>query len=310
MVDDRAGEGVLGVGVHVHLDDAVVQGLADLFEERAGAAVEDEVERVLPATPGGDRVLEFLQHGRTELDVARLVHAVDVAEGGCQQVAALLTQANGLDGPDGVLGRGVQLFVDLVGDAVLLAADNTDLHLHDDLGLDALFEEFGRDPEVFGKRHRRAIPHVGLEQRVLSLGHPLLRDLHKRAHVPVELVLGAVVGVQRDGDRVFVRDDVGELSQRDGTGDHVLDTLAGEELRATSGDLDDAVALRLRETAQGGDQGLAGGYVDSRVGEFAGLRPVQHLAVYLGSCDGHTVRSLRSDSAPLPGYRAGMRMCD
>lgn len=30
--DDGAGEGVLGVGVDVHFDDAVVEGFADFFE--------------------------------------------------------------------------------------------------------------------------------------------------------------------------------------------------------------------------------------------------------------------------------------
>ena len=49
VVGDRAGERVLRVGVDVHLDDAVVEGLADLREQRAGAAVEDEVERLVLA---------------------------------------------------------------------------------------------------------------------------------------------------------------------------------------------------------------------------------------------------------------------
>ena len=42
---DRPGEGVLGVGVDVHLDHAVVDRRADLLGRRAGAAVEDQVER-------------------------------------------------------------------------------------------------------------------------------------------------------------------------------------------------------------------------------------------------------------------------
>ena len=45
-----------------------------------------------------------------------------------------------------------------------------------------------------------------LEQRVLSAAHPLERDLQQRADEPVELVLGAVVGVQRDVDGVVLRD--------------------------------------------------------------------------------------------------------
>ena len=54
-VGDRAGERVLGVGVDVHLDDAVVDRRRDLLGQRAGAAVEDEVERLVVRacrTPG------------------------------------------------------------------------------------------------------------------------------------------------------------------------------------------------------------------------------------------------------------------
>ncbi len=68
-----------------------------------------------------------------------------------------------------------------------------------------------------------------LEQRVGALGHPLGRNGQQRADVGVELVLGAVVGVQRDGDRVFRGDDMSELGERHGAGDHVLDTQPGAE---------------------------------------------------------------------------------
>ncbi len=64
VVGDRAGEGVLGVGVDVHLDDAVVEGLADLLEQRAGAAVEDQVERLVLAVLRADRVLDVLEDRR------------------------------------------------------------------------------------------------------------------------------------------------------------------------------------------------------------------------------------------------------
>src|SRR5699024_11503440 len=77
-------------GVHVHLDDAVGQRLLDLALGRAGAAVEYEVEGQVallqPQLLDSD-VLAHLEDLRLELDVARLVDAVDVAEGGGQQVA-------------------------------------------------------------------------------------------------------------------------------------------------------------------------------------------------------------------------------
>ena len=138
---------------------------------------------------------------------------------------------------------------------------------------------------------RRAVPHVRLEERVAARGHPLLGDLQQRADVAVELVLGAVVGVQRDRDRVLLGDDVRELGEGDRAGHHLLLVLAAQELRATRGDLDDAVALRLGEAAQRGVQRLGRRDVDGRVGELACLRPVQHLAVDLGGCDGHRFRS-------------------
>ena len=44
MAGDGPGEGVLGVGVHVHLDDTIAEGFFDLLLLGAGATVEDKVE--------------------------------------------------------------------------------------------------------------------------------------------------------------------------------------------------------------------------------------------------------------------------
>ena len=79
------------------------------------------------------------------------------------------------------------------------------------------------------------------------VGDALLRDRQQRPHVGVELVLRAVVGVQRDGDRVLVGDDVRELGERDRAGHHVLDAKAGREFCPAGGELDDAVAARVGE---------------------------------------------------------------
>ena len=110
---------------------------------------------------------------------------------------------------------------------------------------------------------------MGLEQRLLAGGDPLLGELDQRAHVAVQLVLGAVVGVEGDVDRVLGRDHVGELGQGDRAGDHVLEPLAGQERRPAGRDLDDAVAAGLGVTADGRVQALRGGHVDGRVGEAA-----------------------------------------
>ena len=114
-----------------------------------------------------------------------------------------------------------------------------------------------------------------------------LRDGEQRADVLVQLVLRAVVGVQRDVDRVVLGDLGGELGQRDRAGDHVLDGRAGHVLGAAGGDLDDAVAAGLGEALQGRVEGLRGRHVDRRVGERAGLGAVEHLGVDLGRSDGH-----------------------
>ncbi len=171
-----------------------------------------------------------------------------VAERGGQQVAALLADAERVDGGLEVGRRGVELLVDLVGDAVLLAADDADLDLEDDLGLRGLLQQLRGDLRGSRRVGTAEPSHMcdwnsGFSPAV----DPLLGDRDQRPDVGVELVLRAVVGVQRDVDRVLRGDDVRELGQRDGAGHHVLDPGAGAELRTAGGELDDAVAARLGE---------------------------------------------------------------
>ncbi len=109
----------------------------------------------------------------------------------------------------------------------------------------------------------------------------------QRLHEAGQLVLGAVVGVQRDVDVVVRGDRVRELGERDGARHHALDGLAGRELRAAPRELHDAVALGLGEAADGRDDGLGRGAVDRGVGELAGLGSVEHLGVDLGGRNGH-----------------------
>src|SRR5690606_40316035 len=93
------------------------------------------------------RSSDLLEDLRAELHVARLVDAVHVAEGGREQVAALLATAERLDRGLVVAGGGVELLVDVVGDAVLLTADDADLDLEDDLRLDRAVVQLGGDPQ-------------------------------------------------------------------------------------------------------------------------------------------------------------------
>ena len=147
--------------------------------------------------------------------------------------------------------------------------------------------------QVLVEVDRRAVPHVRLEQRLLAGVHAVLRERDQRADVAVQLVLGAVVGVQRDVHRVLLGDDVRELGQRDRAGDHVLDLGAGAELRAAGRELDDPVAPGVGEAAQGGVHRLRGRAVDRRIGEPALLRPADHVGVDLGGRDGHAGHSCR-----------------
>lgn len=100
MSGDRTGERVLGVGVDVHLDDAEVQRILDLGLQRSRSTVEDEIEGLRAcgqAELGSGDLLALFENLGLELDVARLVDAVDVAEGGCEQVLALFADAQSID---------------------------------------------------------------------------------------------------------------------------------------------------------------------------------------------------------------------
>ena len=177
---------------------------------------------------------------------------MDVAEGRGDHVAAALAEAELLGRRQAVLGGRVELGVVRGLDAVLLAADHADLDLEDDVRGGALVEELLGEVEVLVQLDRGAVPHVRLEERVATGRHALGAHVDERAHEAVELVLGAVVGVQRDRHVVLRRHHVGELGQRDRADDHVLDRLAGGELRAAPRDLHDAVALRLGEAPDRG----------------------------------------------------------
>ena len=252
--------------------------------------MEDQVERLAAlgqAELAGDDVLTLLEDLRPQLDVARLVDAVHVAERGGEQVDALLAEAERLGGRHVVALGGVELVVDVVRDAVLLAADHADLELEHDLGGGALLDELLGDLQVLVEVDRRAVPHVRLEQRLLTGVHAVLGQRQQRADVAVELVLRAVVGVQRDLHRVLLGHHVGVLGERHGAGDHVLDPGAGGELRTAGGELDDAVAAGVGEAAQRGVDRLRRRAVDRRIGEAALLGPADHVGVDLGSRDRH-----------------------
>lgn len=97
--------------------------------------MEDQIERLLLAVLLAALVLDLLEDSRAQLDVTRLVRTMDVPEGQSGGVAALLTQAQHLEGTHAVSNGGVQLLVDLAGHTVFLATNSADLDLEDELGL-------------------------------------------------------------------------------------------------------------------------------------------------------------------------------
>ncbi len=255
--------------------------------------MEDEVERLGSGGQAqlfrGD-LLSIGEHPRLELDVAWLVDAMHVAERRRKEVTRPgVTGAERLDGLQEIVVGGVELVVDLSFDAVFFAADYTDLDFEDYASICSLGEQLLGDLEVLSNRHCGSIPHMRLKQRVAACVHTLLRDGEQRPDVGIQLLLGAVVGVQRNGDVVLCSDDVGEFGERYRPGDHVFDTEPGTELGPTGRKLDDAIASRVGESFYCSVDGLGTNAVDGWKGELVFLGPAKHLGVDLGSCDRHGV---------------------
>src|SRR4030095_238166 len=100
-------EGILHVGVDVHLHDAVVERLVNLVPLRARAAVDHQVEARRLPEGADDGVLAVAEDGRLQLDVPRLVDAVYVAEGGGEQVTSAGRPVQAPRDFQGVVGRRV-----------------------------------------------------------------------------------------------------------------------------------------------------------------------------------------------------------
>ena len=75
------------------------------------------------------------------------------AEAGSDGIVQVSTGGAEYLSGQGVLRAAVQLLVHLADDAVLLAADDPDLHFHDHVRAGALLEQLGGDLQVLGKRY-------------------------------------------------------------------------------------------------------------------------------------------------------------
>mmetsp|Transcript_14907 Transcript_14907/g.32897 ORF Transcript_14907/g.32897 Transcript_14907/m.32897 type:complete len:246 (-) Transcript_14907:761-1498(-) len=124
----------LGVSVNVHLHHSIVHCFTDVLEIRAAAAVEDEAHgfaALRRADLLADVLLRLIQDGRLQFHVARLVHAMHVAEGCGHGEEAVGDFAQGVIDLEDLLGFGVQVFRVrvFVVDAVLFTTCDSQFHL-------------------------------------------------------------------------------------------------------------------------------------------------------------------------------------
>mmetsp|Transcript_56879 Transcript_56879/g.139601 ORF Transcript_56879/g.139601 Transcript_56879/m.139601 type:complete len:494 (-) Transcript_56879:105-1586(-) len=239
----------LSVGIDVHLDDTVTDGLLDIRHIRPRPAVEDELDRLLIL--GG--ILAKLPHNvllrpvedlRLELNVTRRVDPVHVAEGGSDR-------EHGADGGEllvdlvDLLGSGVELRLVhiLVVDAVLLAARDAELHLeHHAHGGHAL-QVVLADLDVLLDGLLGEVNHVRREKGLPVRLEVALRGREEAVH-PREQLLRAVIRVEDHGHAVLLGKGADVEGARHGAGDgggvvSVVKALAGIELGAARRELDD-----------------------------------------------------------------------
>ena len=258
----------------------MAHGFCNLFRTGARTAVEHQFERLAVgkvdyAGGAGQLTLDhrarhtglnITEQGGTQLDHAGLVGAVHITEREGGHVSATLAQTKATGHFKAIGRRGIEAFVDFGGIAVFLAADRADLDLqHRVRGL-RLIEQLLGDVQIFLERHGGAVPHMRLECGLLTMRHLIGLMCEQRSHPFVQILLGAVIGVQGDGDvRVLRGDLVCKSGQGQRSGDTVVDADAGKVCGCADGHLDDAVGFGIREPLQRGVQRLRAGHVDGRV---------------------------------------------
>src|SRR5699024_4756998 len=237
----RTGEGVLGVGVNVHLDHTVGHRIRNSLGGRTGTTVEYQVKWLILTQFGANGILQFFEQTRAQLHAARFVDAVYVAEDQRGNIATVFTGAQGPDNGHRIFFGGVQFFVTFGCVAVFFAADDADFNFP------ALFMEGGALQELLGDAHVcwhgfcRAIPHMGLEDRVAAGFDFGFGGVQQRDHPVVEFVAHRVVGVDRNANTVVLGDFASECRESQRTGDHVFNIGAGEVFCPTVGNLNNAV---------------------------------------------------------------------
>ena len=287
MIGDGAREGILRVGVDVHLDDTVAERLTDLFERRSRAAMEHEVHFSFGSVLVGDCFLTILEDRWLELDRAGLVAAVDVAEGGGEHEAT--NAVEGLVDSEHVLGRGVQFVRGHAGGvvSVFLTTDDACFDFEDDVQLHAFFEEGLGGGDILIERQFGTVEHVAVEEVAFS-GRTTLRSCSEEwLEEFFDLVRVAVVCVEGNEDVVALGKAMHGLGQNNRAQGHVLDTGARGKFAAAGGDLDDSVRLRIRKGLQCAVDGRQRGDVDGGVCVTTLLGGVEHGGILGGCGNGH-----------------------
>lgn len=192
---------------------------------------------------------------------------MDVAETGSNgEVGADGLQ--GLDNGQNVLGLRVQgVVVDiLVVDTVLLTTSDTNLHLEPLLHGGSALEVGSGGADVVVNGLLGQVDHVGGEEGLAVLLEVFLVGV-EHAVEPWQELLGAVVGVEDDGDAVGGRDGADVVGRGDGAGNGgglvaVGDALAGKVGSTALRGLQDDGGLGVAGGLEGGDDSRAGGDVD------------------------------------------------
>jgi hypothetical protein len=204
VVSDTRAVSELHVSVDVNLDNTVANGVKVLLLGGAGATVEDEEDRLVVVGLKGllDVGLVLAEKLGVELDVAGLVNTVDVTEAsGDGEVRG--DGGEGVVDVENILGLGVERVVVniLVVDTILLTTSDTNLHLEPLLHGGSTLEVLGGGLNVPVNGLLRKINHVRREERLALLLEVSLVGIEHTIE-PREELLGAVVGVEDDGDAV------------------------------------------------------------------------------------------------------------
>ena len=162
--------------------------------------------------------------------MAGFVDAVDVAEGRREQVAAA-DRVEAARDFERVLGRRVELRGVVADDIILLATDRAGFDFEHEIVLRKTREQLLGDFEIFLQREIAPVEHVRGEKIWPARGAALLGFLDEGQDELVELVLQAMVGVQRDVDGITLRGAMDVLSDRNRAERHVLERIPTQTRR-------------------------------------------------------------------------------